>query len=178
MGSGVFSNSGKTGGKLERRGQRGFNGSSRWGRDSSMLAGHLALITAALFTGAAVYINVAEQPARLGLDDRALLREWKPSYKRGLSMQAPLAIVAFLLGLLSWWQSGQWLWIVGGLLMVANWPYTLLGIMPTNNRLMAIDPKDADSSTSALVRKWGGLHGGRSALGALATLTFLAALHI
>src|SRR4051794_40243414 len=48
FGSGVFSNSGKTGGKLERRGQRGFNGSSRWGRDSSMLAGHLALTTAAL----------------------------------------------------------------------------------------------------------------------------------
>jgi len=142
-----------------------------------MFAGHLALIVAALFTGAAVYINVAEQPARLGLDDRALLTEWKPSYKKGLSMQAPLAIVGFVLGLIAWWQSGQWLWGIGATLMVANWPYTLLSIMPTNNRLMAIDPSESGPSSRALIESWGRLHAGRSALGGLAVLAFLGALY-
>src|ERR1700735_5348043 len=102
-----------------------------------MLAAHLALVIAALFTGAAGYIDWAGQPPRFQLDDRALLTEWKPAYKRGFAMQAPLAILGCLLGLIAWWQTGQWLWIIGALLMIANWPWSILAIMPTNNKLTA-----------------------------------------
>ena len=87
-----------------------------------MLAGQLALIVAALFAGAAIYVNVAEQPARLGLEDRSLLVQWKPAYKRGFIMQASLAIAGFLLGMLSWWQTNNWAWLLGAVVIVANWP--------------------------------------------------------
>jgi hypothetical protein len=138
-----------------------------------MLAGLLALVAAAFFSGAAVYVNVAEQPARLLLDDRALLAEWKPAYKRGFAMQAPLAIIGFILGMVAWWQTGALAFAIGAVLILANWPWTLIGIMPTNRALEATEPVNADAGTRALVVKWGGLHAVRSALGLAATVAFL-----
>jgi hypothetical protein len=141
-----------------------------------MLAGMLALIAAAVFFGAAFYVNFAEQPARLQLDDRSLLAQWKPSYKRGFAMQAPLAIVGFVLGAIAWWQTRDWLWLAGAVVLLANWPYTLLGIMPTNNVLMALDPAAAGPQSRRLIEKWAGLHAVRTALGAAATALFAGAL--
>ena len=140
------------------------------------LAGALALVTAALFAGAAIYVNVAEQPARLALDDRALLAEWKPSYANGKLMQASLALVSTLLGLLAAWLTGNWLWVAGAALILAPWPWTLFVIMPVNKVLEATRPEAADAETRALIVKWGGLHAVRSALGIAATLVYLSVL--
>jgi hypothetical protein len=136
-----------------------------------MTIGLLALTVAAIFAGAAIYVNVAEHPARLLLDDRALLAEWKPSYKRGAAMQASLALVGCLLGLIAWWQTSQPGFLIGAIAMIAPWPWTLLGIKPTNDALLATEM--AGPPTRALVVKWGALHAVRTALGALATVAFL-----
>ena len=140
-----------------------------------MLVGHLALVAAALFTGAAFYINFAEQTARLELDDRSLLAEWKPAYRRGYLMQATLAVIGFALGILAWWLTGKLAYIAGAVLMVANWPWTIFAIFPTNRALMATDLAQAGPQTRALLLTWNRLHAVRTGLGALATIAFLIA---
>ncbi|MBB5537574.1 DUF1772 domain-containing protein [Rhizobium giardinii] len=137
--------------------------------------GLLALLTASIFFGAAIYINVAEQPARLGLDDRAALAQWGPAYRRGFEMQASLALISGLLGAAAWWQTGNPLWGVGAAIIILNWPYTMLVIMPVNRRLEATRPEEAGDETRDLLLRWGKLHAGRSALGAIAAAIFLLA---
>ena len=141
-----------------------------------MLFGHLALAAAALFTGAAFYVNFAEQPARLVLDDRSLLAQWKPAYHRGYIMQATLAILGFMLGIIAWWVTGKLAFLAGAVLVVANWPWTLLGIRPTNEMLMATELAKAAAETRALIVRWNSLHAVRTCLGAAAVAAFLVAL--
>jgi Domain of unknown function (DUF1772) len=140
-----------------------------------MIAGHLVLIVAAVFSGAAIYVNVVEQPARFGLEDRGLLGEWRASYKRGTMMQAPLALAGFALGLAAWWQTRDLLFLAGGIAMLANWPWTILVINPLNAVLMATEPEQAGAQTRALIAKWGRLHAVRTALGFIAVMVFFVA---
>jgi hypothetical protein len=143
------------------------------GEEKKMLAGPLALAIAAVFTGAAIYVSIAEQPARLQLDNRSLLAEWKPAYKRGYLMQASLAIVGGLFGLVAFLSSLDWRWLLGAVVLLANWPYTIYVIMPTNRRLMDTPLEAATAETRRMLERWGALHAGRSALGLVATLIFL-----
>jgi Anthrone oxygenase len=142
-----------------------------------VLAGQLALILSAVFAGAAFYVNFAEHPARMELDDRNLLKQWKPSYDAGAVMQASLAAVAGALGLIAAWTTRDWRWIIGAVLILANWPYTMISIMPTNHKLKATAEADAGPTSRALLVSWGRLHAVRTALGLAAVLAYLWALH-
>lgn len=142
-----------------------------------MLLGDLALTLAAAFAGAALYINIAEQPARLVLDDRSLLIQWRYSYRRAAKMQGGLVILAGGLGLVIAWETKDWHWIVGAALMLANGPYTLLAIIPTNKLLNGIAIEQVDSTSRAMITRWGRMHTARTLLGIAATAANIWALN-
>jgi hypothetical protein len=143
------------------------------------IAGVAALATAAAFTGACFVISVAEQPARMRLSPRAALDQWVPSYARALPMQAGLAVTGAVLGGLAFHASGVVLFACGALACVSNWPYTFIFMMPTNNRLKAMqrDKKAEDEPRIVdMMNKWGRLHAIRGGLGVLATSLFAMAI--
>ena len=88
-------------------------------------------------------------------------------------MQASLAIFGGLLGLVAYFSALDWRSLLGAVILLANWPYTILVIMPTNRRVMDVSPESAPAETRRLIERWGSLRAGRSVLGLAATLIFL-----
>lgn len=136
----------------------------------------LATISAGIFAGAAVYISFVAQPARLSCGVQLAVTEWRPSYKRGTLMQAPLALIGSLFALLSWWLDGGLGWLIGGLLLLIIIPFTLVVISPTNKRLESKDLDLRGDEGGVLLRRWGRLHAVRSILSSAAFVVFLLAL--
>lgn len=132
-----------------------------------------AIIAAALFAGAALYINVAEHPARMTLDTRFAVAQWAPSYRRATWMQAPLALLSLVTGLGSWSLGAGSGWAVAALLIGAVVPVTLIGIMPTNKALLAPGRDPATAETRALLEHWARLHAVRTVLSLCAAILYV-----
>jgi hypothetical protein len=133
----------------------------------------IATCTAAIFAGAALYVNVVEHPARMALDTKSAVLQWAPSYRRATWMQAPLALASLTAGLASWWLGGGIVWAIAALLIGAVVPFTFLGIMPTNNKLLAPGRDLASSETRELLGKWAKLHAVRTVLSLLAMVVYV-----
>src|SRR5687767_6718663 len=79
-------------------------------------------------------------------------------------------------GSIAWYLTKDWQWLAGAFVLLANWPFTMSAILPTNKRLMAMTTQDAGPNSRQLLLKWGRLHNVRSGLGTVAVLSFAAGL--
>ena len=133
----------------------------------------VATVTAALFSGAALYINVAEHPARMTLETRSAATQWASSYRRATWLQAPLALLSLIAGLASWLRGGGPGWAIAALLIGAVVPFTFLGIMPTNKALLAPGRDLGSEETRLLLGRWARLHALRTVLSLSATIVYV-----
>ena len=133
----------------------------------------IATLAAGLFTGAAIYINRAEHPARMECGTELAATVFEPSYKRASVMQVALALVSTLAGFVSWIINGQLLWLVEAVAIISVIPFTLIFMMSTNKKLIDPDLDRKALMTKELLIRWGKLHAVRSILGLVATLIFL-----
>lgn len=87
-------------------------------------------------------------------------------------MQASLAVVGSLGGVLAWLSGSGPSWLVGALLLGSVVPLTIFGTKPVNDRLLApsLDPEAPE--VPELLRRWGRPHRLRSTSSLLAFLLF------
>ncbi len=133
----------------------------------------VATFAAALFCGAALYINVAEHPARMTLDTRSAATQWAASYRRATWLQAPLALLSLIAGLGVWLLGGGLGWALAAVLIGAVIPFTFLGIMPTNKALLTPDRDLSGEEPRLLLGRWAKLHAVRTVLSAAATILYV-----
>jgi hypothetical protein len=124
----------------------------------------VAVITSAMFAGAAFYVFAVEHPARLEAEATAAISQFKSSYKRAAPIQVVFSAVCFLACFALWQRTHIWEWLAAGALVLAVIPYTLALILPVNRVLLAVDPPPGAIAT-LLLSRWGHLHTGRTILG-------------
>jgi uncharacterized membrane protein len=132
-----------------------------------------AVVASGLFTGASIYINLVEHPARLSCGTIIAAKQWAPSYKRATVMQVSLALLATVSGAGRGLGGGGSVWYVGAALIFSVVPFTVIVVMPTNNRLLAPGRDLESAETQRLLETWGRLHAVRSVLSLMAFVLFV-----
>jgi hypothetical protein len=83
------------------------------------------------------------------------------------------ALVATVAGVGRGVGGGERVWYLAAALIFAVIPFTVIVVLPTNNRLLAPGRDLASAETQRLLETWGHLHGVRSLLSLMAFVLFV-----
>ncbi len=140
-----------------------------------MLKALFALISAALFAGAALHVMLAEHPARMTLDDRSALAQWQRSNSASTPLYALLALVSMILGAWAWWKTKDEAMLIGAVLLGGALLVTFLAMAPVGRRLATTASDPVAGNGRDLLSRWSRLHGLRALLGIGALAAYLIA---
>jgi uncharacterized membrane protein len=133
----------------------------------------IATLSASLFCGASIYINLVEHPARVSCGTALAVTEFAPSYKRAAVLQVSLAAISFLTSLIAWLMNSGINWLIGSILIIMVIPFTAFFMLPTNKMLLDNSLNKDSELAKNLLARWGRLHTVRSVLSLIAVLIFL-----
>lgn len=138
-----------------------------------MLLEMLSTLSSGLFAGAAVYINLVEHPARMECGTGLAVTEFAPSYRRAALLQGTLAAIGCFSAAAVWLTGSSVWWLIGGIILGAVIPFTIIVIFPTNKQLLDSSLDKNSGLASKLLVRWGWLHAVRSVLGLMSFLIFI-----
>ena len=103
------------------------------------------------------------------------MSEWGPSDSRAVALLAALALLAAIAGFIAYFESQDVRWAFGALIIIASWLYAFFVMAPLDNQIRSLRGGEV-AAARALVRQWGIVESGLTAIGLAAVLVFLWAL--
>src|SRR2546422_8182652 len=92
----------------------------------------VAILSAVLFSGAAMYINLVEHPARMECGTRLAATAFGPSYRRAGGVEVVFGLLGTVGGAGGWLSGAAWGGVVGGVFFFCVHSLSLLGVWSTN----------------------------------------------
>ena len=133
----------------------------------------IAILSAAFFAGGGLFVSMVIYPAIM-MDMASAVTHFGRIYNRAAPWQGSNAIICLVAALIVSPLSGDWWWAIGGLLVGASIPFTLLVMMPVNNRLLDEKAPPTPDEAVALLKRWGELHWVRNVLSTAGLIVMLA----
>jgi hypothetical protein len=132
----------------------------------------IAIISAAFFAGGGLFVSIVNYPAIM-MDMASAVAHFGRIYNKAAPWQGSNAIICLLAAVIVSALSGDWWWAIGGMLVGASIPFTLLVMMPVNQRLLDEKAPPTPDAAVALLKHWGELHWVRNVLSTLGLVVML-----
>ena len=130
----------------------------------------IAFLFCSIFFGDCFYISIVEHPARMVCPIPYALKQWRNSYPRAAKIQVFLSLVGSILATISYFSTGQSMWLMAALFLFVNFPYTIIFLLPTNGMLYK---NDEEKTVKQLLETWGRRHFLRTCLSFVSTMIIL-----
>jgi Domain of unknown function (DUF1772) len=132
----------------------------------------IAILSAAFFAGGGLFVSMVIYRAIM-MDLAPAVAHFGRIYNKAAPWQGSNAIICPAAAVMVSALSGDWWWAIGGLLVGASLPFTLLVMMHVNHRLLDEKAPPTRDEAVALLKRWGELHWVRNVLSTLGLVVML-----